>query len=143
MRVKDLVTMFAKHNLTTRDMAALSGAHTVGFAHCTRFTHRLYRLGGGGGFGVRAAARAGVSAPGIAASMDLITPTAFENACYANLVNGLGLLTSDRALYADGASRPAVKDFPKNQTRFFKAAMVKMGKVGVKTGSGEIRKEKQ
>jgi peroxidase len=43
-----------------------------------------------------------------------------------------------------GASRPAVKDFAKNQTRFFeafKAAMVKMGRVGVKNGRhGEIRK---
>jgi hypothetical protein len=61
MRVKDLVTMFAKHNLTTRGMVTLSGAHTVGFAHCTRFTDRLYRLSGGGGSGVRAAAHGGVS----------------------------------------------------------------------------------
>jgi peroxidase len=38
MRVEDLAATFARHNLSARDMAA----HTVGFAHCARFTDRLY-----------------------------------------------------------------------------------------------------
>jgi peroxidase len=42
MHVKELSTMFQRHNLSLVDLVALSGAHTVGFAHCTRFTGRLY-----------------------------------------------------------------------------------------------------
>jgi len=158
MRVKDLAAMFAKHNLTTLDMVALSGAHTVGFAHCTRFTDRLYRHGGGGnGASVDpsynpAYARQlmGACPPDvgadIAVDMDPITPTAFDNAYYANLAGGLGLFASDQALYSDGASRPAVRGFAGNQTRFFEAfkdAMVKLGSVGVKTTGrhGEIRRD--
>ncbi|RCV12401.1 hypothetical protein SETIT_2G266900v2 [Setaria italica] len=161
MRVDDLAALFAKHNLTTLDMVALSGAHTVGFAHCTRFTGRLYRhgvAGGGGGGGASvdpsydpAYARQLMEAcppdvgATIAVDMDPVTPTAFDNAYYGNLAGGMGLFTSDQALYSDGASRPAVGDFAKNQTRFFEAfkdAMVKLGRVGVKTGRhGEIRRD--
>nr|ACG42971.1 peroxidase 73 precursor [Zea mays] len=158
MRVKDLAALFAKHNLTTLDMVALSGAHTVGFAHCTRFADRLYHHGVGDSDGASVdpsynpayarqlmdACPPGVGAD-IAVNMDPITPTAFDNAYYANLAGGLGLFISDQALYSDGASQPAVRDFAKNQTRFFEAfkdAMVKLGSVGVKTGRhGEIRSD--
>ncbi|CAN6167578.1 unnamed protein product [Urochloa humidicola] len=157
MRVDDLAALFAEHNLTTLDMVALSGAHTVGFAHCTRFTGRLYRHGGGGG-GLPvdssydpAYARQLMEAcpPGvgetIAVDMDPATPTAFDNAYYVNLARGMGLFASDQALYGDGATRPAVRDFAENQTRFFEAfthAMVKLGRVGVKAGRrGEIRRD--
>ena len=158
MRVKDLAAM---HNLNTLDMVALSSAHTVGFAHCTRFTDRLYHHGVGVGDGGNGAsvdpsynpayARQLMDAcppdvgADIAVDMDPITPTAFDNAYYANLAGGLGLFTSDQTLYSDGASRPAVRGFAKNQTRFFEAfkdAMEKLGSVGVKTGRhGEIRRD--
>ena len=160
MRVADLAALFARHNLTTLDMVALSGAHTVGFAHCTRFTGRLYRHGAvGDGDGAHAVdpsydpayARQLMAAcppdvgETIAVDMDPVTPTAFDNAYYGNLARGMGLFTSDQALYSDGASRPAVRDFAGNQTRFFEAfkdAMVKLGRVGVKTGRhGEIRRD--
>ncbi|XP_066399732.1 peroxidase 55-like [Miscanthus floridulus] len=155
MRVKDLAAMFAKHNLSTLDMVALSGAHTVGFAHCTRFTDRLYHHGGNGAsvdpsYNPAYARQLIDACPpdvgaDIAVDMDPITPTAFDNAYYANLAGGLGLFTSDQALYSDGASRPVVRGFAKNQTRFFEAfkdAMVKLGSVGVKAGRhGEIRRD--
>ncbi|XP_052167667.1 peroxidase 73-like [Oryza glaberrima] len=153
MRVKDLAAIFAKNNLTVLDMVALSGAHTVGFAHCTRFAGRLYGRVGGGvdpsydpayARQLMAACPRDV-APTIAVNMDPITPAAFDNAYYANLAGGLGLFTSDQELYADAASRPAVTGFAKNQTLFFEAfkeAMVKLGRVGVKSGKhGEIRRD--
>ncbi|CAN6182890.1 unnamed protein product [Urochloa humidicola] len=159
MRVDDLAALFTEHNLTTLDMVALSGAHTVGFAHCTRFTGRLYGHAGGGA----AAGDGGTPAydpayarqlmeacppdvgATIAVDMDPVTPTAFDNAYYGNLAGGMGLFASDQALYGDGATRPAVRDFAENQTRFFEAfthAMVKLGRVGVKVGRrGEIRRD--
>ncbi|KAL5200955.1 hypothetical protein ABZP36_035309 [Zizania latifolia] len=151
MHVKDLAAMFAKNNLTLLDMVALSGAHTVGFAHCTRFTGRLYGRSGVDPSYNPAYAQQLMAAcprdvgPTIAVNMDPITPVSFDNAYYTNLAGGLGLFTSDQALYADGASRPAVAGFAKNQTRFFEAfkdAMVKLGRVGVKAGRhGEIRRD--
>jgi len=158
MRVADLAALFSRHNLTTLDMVALSGAHTVGFAHCTRFTGRLYRHGavGAGAHAVDpsydpAYARQLMAAcppdvgETIAVDMDPVAPTAFDNAYYGYLARGMGLFTSDQALHTDGASRPAVRDFAGNQTRFFEAfkdAMVKLGRVGVKTGRhGEIRRD--
>ncbi|KAL5206265.1 hypothetical protein ABZP36_034474 [Zizania latifolia] len=151
MQVKELVAMFGKNDLTLLDMVALSGAHTVGFAHCTRFTGRLYRRGGVDPSYNPAYAQQLMAAcprdvgPTIAVDMDPTTPSSFDNTYYANLAGGLGLFTSDQALYADGASRPAVAGFAKNQTRFFEAfmdAMVKLGRVGVKAGRhGEIRRD--
>ncbi|KAL0381828.1 UNVERIFIED_CONTAM: Peroxidase 16 [Sesamum angustifolium] len=38
----NLTPSFAKNNLSQIDMIALSGAHTLGFSHCTRFANRLY-----------------------------------------------------------------------------------------------------
>ncbi|GJN38487.1 hypothetical protein PR202_gb27533 [Eleusine coracana subsp. coracana] len=151
MRAKDLAAMFAAHNLTTRDTVALSGAHTVGFAHCTRFAGRLYGPAAAGpaydaayARQLREACPRDVS-PDIAVNMDPITSTVFDNVYYANLAAGLGLFSSDQALHVDGASRPVVKEFARNQTRFFEAfkkAMVKLGRVGVKTGrNGEVRKD--
>uniref|UniRef100_J3MZ07 Peroxidase n=2 Tax=Oryza brachyantha TaxID=4533 RepID=J3MZ07_ORYBR len=151
MRVRELAAMFAKSNLTVLDMVALSGAHTVGFAHCTRFAGRLYGRGGVDASYDPAYARQLMAAcphdvaATIAVNMDPITPTAFDNTYYANLAGGLGLFTSDQELYADAASRPAVTSFAKNQTLFFEAfkeAMVKLGRVGVKAGKhGEIRRD--
>ena len=120
MRVADLAALFSRHNLTTLDMVALSGAQTVGFAHCTRFTGRLYRHGAvGDGDGAHAVdpsydpayARQLMTAcppdvgETIAVDMDPVTPTAFDNAYYGNLARGMGLFTSDQALYSDGARR--------------------------------------
>uniref|UniRef100_A0A0E0JIZ7 Plant heme peroxidase family profile domain-containing protein n=1 Tax=Oryza punctata TaxID=4537 RepID=A0A0E0JIZ7_ORYPU len=95
MRVKDLAAMFANNNLTALNMVALSGVHTDGFAHCTRFADRLYGCGCGCDGGVdpsydpayvwqlMAACLRDV-APTITINMDLITPATFDNAYYAN-----------------------------------------------------------
>uniref|UniRef100_A0ACD5Y3E7 Uncharacterized protein n=1 Tax=Avena sativa TaxID=4498 RepID=A0ACD5Y3E7_AVESA len=153
MRPDALAAMFADNNLTVPDMVALSGAHTVGFSHCARFAGRLYRSGAGADPSYYRAsyARQLMAAcprdvgPTIAVDMDPVTPTVFDNAYYANLARGLGLFASDQALHDGAASRPAVEGFARNQTLFFEAfkeAMVKLGRVGVKSGRrGEIRRD--
>ncbi|OMO99463.1 Plant peroxidase [Corchorus olitorius] len=143
-----LNTMFARNNLSQFDMIALSGAHTVGFSHCDRFSDRLYSspvdptLDPNYAQQLMEACPRDVD-PSIAINMDPETPQTFDNVYYQNLVNGKGLFTSDQVLFTDSASQPTVNDFassPGNFNGAFITAMRKLGRVGVKTGNeGEIR----
>ncbi|KAG6476197.1 peroxidase 51-like [Zingiber officinale] len=149
-----LVSLFRLNNLTASDMIALSGAHTVGFSHCDRFSSRLYA------FNSTTAVDPSLNAtyakalmracprnvdPTIAVNMDLYTPVTFDNVYYRNLLNGEGLFTSDEVLFTDIRSRPTVEQFAADQAAFFGAfssAMLRLGRLGVKTGSqGEIRRD--
>ncbi|KAE9448972.1 hypothetical protein C3L33_19119, partial [Rhododendron williamsianum] len=149
-----LNALFAKNNLTQLDMIALSGAHTLGFSHCSRFANRLYN------FSTSSQVDPSLNTtysqqlmqgcpqnvdPRIAVDFDPVTPQTFDNVYYKNLVAGMGLLTSDEVLFTNPASQPTVNDFANNPNDFnaaFVTAMRKLGRCGVKTGSqGEIRKD--
>jgi len=150
--LKQLNTMFAKHNLNQNDMIALSGAHTLGFSHCNRFANRLYSFSSSSAVDpsldpdyakqLMSACPQDVD-PSIAIDMDPQTPRTFDNVYYQNLVAGKGLFTSDEVLFSDSASQPTVVDFANTPGQFsgaFITAMRKLGRVDVKTGSeGEIR----
>ncbi|KAK7818586.1 peroxidase 55 isoform X1 [Quercus suber] len=150
--LNQLKTIFAKNNLSQNDMIALSGAHTVGFSHCSRFSNRLYSFSSSSPVDpslnptyaqqLEAGCPQNVD-PSIAVDLDPVTPRAFDNVYYQNLVAGKGLLTSDQVLYTDPTSQPTIVDFANNPGDFngaFTAAMRKLGRVGVKTGKdGQIR----
>lgn len=136
------------------DVVALSGAHTVGFAHCTRFADRLYNFSSTLPVDpslnpVYAEQLEQVCPPHVdptmAVNMDPVTPVTFDSYYYKNLVDGLGLFRSDEVLYTDNRTKSAVDDFAGNQSSFFAAfahAMVKLGRVGVKAGKlGQIRRD--
>ncbi|KAL0555900.1 hypothetical protein IC582_004402 [Cucumis melo] len=152
--LSQLNTMFAKNNLTQTDMIALSGAHTVGFSHCSRFANRLYNFSATSKVDpsldpdyakqLMDACPQNVD-PRIAVNMDPVTPRKMDNVYYQNLVNHKGLFTSDQVLFMDPLSQATVSGFANNGSGFNKAfaeAMVRLGRVGVKTGAvGEIRKD--
>ncbi|XP_031474854.1 peroxidase 73-like [Nymphaea colorata] len=144
--------IFRKNNLTEADMVALSGAHTLGFSHCSKFSSRLYNFSSSRTMDPTlnpAYAQQLMSQcpqtvdPTIAVQLDPVTSLTFDNVYYKNLVDGKGLLTSDQTLFSSRRSRQMVRDFAANQTKFFVAfasAMVKLGRLQAKTGSqGEIR----
>ena len=83
--------------------------------------------------------------PRVAVDMDPISPRKMDNVYYQNLKNHKGLFTSDQVLYTDPLSQATVSDFANDRNGFnkaFAAAMVRLGRVGVKTGVvGEIRKD--
>ncbi|XP_021822999.1 peroxidase 55 [Prunus avium] len=147
-----LNTMFAKHNLSQTDVVALSGAHTIGFSHCGRFSDRLYNFSSNSpvdpsldpGYAKQLMGACPINADPVI-NLDPETPDTFDNAYYRNLVAGKGLLSSDQVLFSDSASQPTVIDFANNPGNFngaFITAMRKLGRVGVKTGDqGEIRKD--
>ncbi|KAK0588803.1 hypothetical protein LWI29_005729 [Acer saccharum] len=143
---------FGKNGLSQIDMIALSGAHTLGFSHCNRFANRIYNFTSSSlvdpsldpeyAKQLMEACPRNVD-PRIAIDMDPVTPRAFDNVYYQNLVAGKGLFTSDEVLFSDPASQPTVNDFARNSGDFngaFATAMRKLGRVGVKTGKqGQIR----
>ncbi|KAG2608217.1 peroxidase 16-like isoform X1 [Panicum virgatum] len=147
--------LFAANGLTQTDMIALSGGHTIGVTHCDKFVRRLYPFKGGAGAGggppmnlyflrqMRQTCPLNYS-PSAFAMLDAVSPRKFDNGYYQTLQQMKGLLASDQVLFADRRSRATVNYFAANQTAFFNAfvaAMAKLGRVGVKTGSdGEIRR---
>ncbi|KAK9097850.1 hypothetical protein Syun_024895 [Stephania yunnanensis] len=149
-----LNSMFASHGLTQTDMIALSGAHTIGFSHCNKFSKRIYKfsktrqidptLDPTYATQLRQMCPINVD-PTIAINMDPTTPRTFDNVYYKNLQKGMGLFSSDQILFTDSRSKDIVNIFAANNTAFqqaFVTAITKLGRVGVKTGKqGEIRRD--
>lgn len=146
--------IFSKKGLRQADMIALSGAHTLGFSHCNQFANRIYN------FSSRRAVDPSLNSsyatqlqqmcpknvdPSVAIDMDPTTPRQFDNTYYQNLQSGKGLFSSDQFLFTDLRSQSTVNTFARNSSAFntaFVNAMIKMGRVGVKTGTqGEIRRD--
>ncbi|KAK4755370.1 hypothetical protein SAY87_009127 [Trapa incisa] len=152
--LNQLNALFAAHGLNQADMIALSGAHTVGFSHCSKFSNRIYNfsrtssvdptLNRNYASQLQAMCPTNVD-PRIAVNMDPNTPRTFDNVYFKNLQSGQGLFTSDQVLFTDGRSRPTVNAWASDSAAFnraFVAAMTKLGRVGVKTGSnGNIRRD--
>ncbi|KAK7329250.1 hypothetical protein VNO77_23402 [Canavalia gladiata] len=149
--LNQLNSMFSSNGLSQTDMIALSGAHTIGFSHCSRFSKRIYNfprtlidptLNLQYAFDLRKACPLRVD-PRIAINMDPVTPQRFDNQYFKNLQQGKGLFTSDQVLAIDPRSRDTVNLFASNEEAFnnaFVKAITKMGRIGVKTGhQGEIR----
>ena len=145
--LQELKDMFAAKGLGTEDMVTLSGAHTVGRSRCSSFSDRLPpnasdmnatlvasltdQCGGGGDQTV---------------PQDFVTPNGLDSQYYRNVLNHEVLFGSDAALLASNQTAGMVRDnafTPGLWEAKFKAAMVKMGRAGIKTSTngGEIRKK--
>ncbi|KAK9283458.1 hypothetical protein L1049_011702 [Liquidambar formosana] len=146
--LNNLISRFQALGLSTRDMVALAGSHTIGQARCTNFRAHIYndtnidssfaqtRQGN--------CPRTVGSGDNNLAPLDLQTPTAFENNYYKNLVNRRGLLHSDQELFNGGSTDSLVRTYSNSESTFnsdFVTGMIKMGDISPLTGSnGEIRK---
>ncbi|KAL6562091.1 Peroxidase 19 [Orobanche gracilis] len=154
--VDELVKLFKSKGLTLEDLVILSGAHTIGFAHCTHFVSRLYDYKGtrqpDPSIDPRFLKALKMSCPhsggntDIVAPFDIATPFLFDNAYYGNLGVKMGLLASDQALFEDPRTNVLVQTMAKDKHKFLRAvavAMDKMGSIGVKRGRrhGEKRKD--
>ncbi|KAI9198788.1 hypothetical protein LWI28_022145 [Acer negundo] len=154
--IDQLIKIFKSKGLTIEDLVVLSGAHTIGFAHCEQFVARLYDFHGtkqpDPSIDTRLLKALKMSCPhyggnaDIVAPFDVTTPFLFDHAYYANLQGKLGLLASDQALVLDPRTKSLVQELGKDKQKFFQAfavAMDKMGSIGVKRGKkhGERRKD--
>ncbi|KAL6960658.1 Peroxidase 31 [Sarracenia purpurea var. burkii] len=153
MSVAQLIQIFASKGFNTQEMVALTGAHTIGFSHCKEFSSNIYNYSKNSqsdpsynpryADGLRKACADFQKNPTLSVFNDIMTPNKFDNMYFQNLPKGLGILSSDRALYSDPRTRAYVETYASNQNAFFEAfgrAMEKLSLVAVKTGwAGEIR----
>ncbi|PUZ40962.1 hypothetical protein GQ55_9G464800 [Panicum hallii var. hallii] len=147
--VTELVDAFAAKGLDAEDMVVLSGAHTVGRAHCSSFVPDRLAAPSDIDAGFASVLRRRCPAdpaPGNdpTVNQDLATPNAFDNQYYKDVLAHKVLFTSDAALLTAPETAKMVRDnayIPGWWEDKFKAAFVKMSRVEVKTGKqGEIRK---
>ncbi|CAL4963853.1 unnamed protein product [Urochloa decumbens] len=154
---KNLTDLFAAKNLSVEDMVVLSGAHTVGRSFCNSFVNRVWDQSAtppkaivDAGLSASYAALLRALCPSntsqttpITTAMDPGTPNVLDNNYYKLLPRGMGLFFSDNQLRVDSAMAALVSSFAANEALWkqkFAAAMVKMGRIQVQTGTcGEVR----
>ncbi|KAK2985336.1 hypothetical protein RJ640_029480 [Escallonia rubra] len=153
MTLDKIISMFAAKGLNVQEMVALSGAHTIGFSHCSEFSNRIYNFSKTSQYdpsmnpkyaeGLRKLCANYTKDTGVSAFNDVMTPGKFDNMYFLNLQRGLGLLASDQAMASDPRTKPFVDLYAENQTAFFDAfahAMQKVSIYMIKTGKkGEVR----
>ncbi|URE49061.1 Cationic peroxidase [Musa troglodytarum] len=145
--LRTLISSFSGKGLSASDLAALSGAHTIGQARCFLFRARIYNdTNIDPSFASSLRSNCSTSGGDNELSpLDSTTPTVFDNDYYANLVRERGLLHSDQQLFMNGGGSVEfqVSSYATNSAKFFSdfaSAMVKMGRISPLTGSsGEIR----
>ncbi|KAG1346814.1 Peroxidase 19 [Cocos nucifera] len=151
----ELLRLFASKRLAREDLVALSGAHTIGYAHCDQFVSRLYNFKGTKQpdpfMDPRLLKALKMYCPpfggntDVVAPFDVQTPFSFDHMYYGNLEAKMGLLATDQALFLDPRTRPLVQELGRDKAKFFQAfsmGMEKMGSIRVKKGKkGEIRKD--
>lgn len=158
--VEQLTENFAERGLSMADMVTLSGAHSIGAARCLTFSKRLYSFNAthneDPSMDPKYAAylktkcpppsshEGGQNAQLLEAALDFATPNRLDNQYYIGLRNHRGLLSSDQVLLSSPSTSKIVLSYAKYGSKWasnFGKAMVKMGSIGILTGSqGEIRR---
>jgi len=149
--LNQMIAIFQSMGFTVQEMVALTaGGHTIGFAHCSEFSSRLFGKNPDPTLNPKFAEAlkrhcANYSTdPNIAVFLDIVTPGRFDNNFLKNLQKGLGILASDSALMKDPRTVAIVNQYALDNNLFFRdfsRAMEKLSVLGVKTGhKGEVRK---
>ncbi|KAG6768648.1 hypothetical protein POTOM_027575 [Populus tomentosa] len=151
----NLQRLFANQGLDLKDLVLLSGAHTIGVAHCSSFSNRLYNFTGVGdqdpaldseyAANLKARKCRSLNDNTTIVEMDPGSFRTFDLSYYSLLLKRRGLFQSDSALTTNSATLSFVNQLLQGprQNFFgeFANSMEKMGRVNVKTGTtGEIRK---
>ncbi|KAI8528208.1 hypothetical protein RHMOL_Rhmol12G0132700 [Rhododendron molle] len=156
--IQQITQLFVKKGLTQEEMVVLTGAHSIGVAHCSNFAYRVNKyndtfqidpkLDDADSAKIKSACQRQVSNEEIEKTtlpFDTHTPFKMDGGFYTNLLNGTGLIESDQAMALDPRTRPIVERLAEDEGKWlnqFGRAMSRLAAVDVKTGSeGEIRKQ--
>ncbi|WMV53609.1 hypothetical protein MTR67_046994 [Solanum verrucosum] len=156
VNASELIKNFASKGMSVDEMVTLSGAHSIGIAHCGVFASRLYPQNNQQNLPIDpeyadflksiCPPEALTNGTGAAnpASLDALTPNRLDNRYYLALKSQKGLMISDQALLENPTTAKLVNynaRFGSIWSRKFAAAMIHMGTLDVLTGrNGEIRK---
>ncbi|WOL09966.1 peroxidase 5-like [Canna indica] len=148
--LNQLTDLFVHKGLSRDDLVALSGAHTIGVAHCTAFSDRLYNFTGklgvqdptlDGAYAAELKGECPIGNKTNQVNMDPRSPLSFDTSYYQSLLANRGLFSSDQTLLTTSATKYLVAKFagkPKFFKKKFAHSMLKMGKIGVIT-EGTVR----
>ncbi|KAF7094657.1 hypothetical protein CFC21_096951 [Triticum aestivum] len=152
-----LAKIFASKGLDLKDLVVLSGAHTLGTVHCPSFADRLYNNTGENALvdpsldseyadKLRIKCKS-VDDRTMMSEMDPGSFKTFDTSYYRHVAKRRGLFRSYAALLFGATTKDYVQciatgKFHGEFFRDFSESMIKMGDVGVLTGTkGEIRKK--
>jgi peroxidase len=110
--VQQLTAQFGNKGLSQDEMVTLSGAHTIGKAHCVNFMDRIYDFPGSldgvdptldPNFAAQLQSQCprGNPNPNTVVDLDSVTPFVMDNRYYSNGFAGRVLFSSDMALFND------------------------------------------
>ncbi|KAJ1688798.1 hypothetical protein LUZ63_012953 [Rhynchospora breviuscula] len=145
--LSNLISNFSAQGFSTKDLVALTGAHTIGLSRCVNFRGHIYNDSNiDTAFAVKRRAvcpRKSGSSDSNLAPLDPKTIMTFDNHFFKNLLRNKGLLHSDQELLTDRYTASLVKIYSRNTAAFFTdfaAAMIKMGNLRPLAGrKGKIR----
>ncbi|CAN0852494.1 Peroxidase 57 [Linum grandiflorum] len=151
--ISDALTALVPLNLGLDDLTTLLGAHSIGFCHCAFFTGRLYNFRGSGrpdpNMDQALVATLRAKCPRPADPKVFMNPTSespfrLDSSFYGKVMNQESVLHLDQQLAFTDITRKTASLYasrPKVFRKRFAKAMVKLGSIGVLTGSaGEIRR---
>ncbi|KAL2231452.1 UNVERIFIED_CONTAM: Peroxidase 43 [Sesamum indicum] len=152
--VMSLKAKFFKKGLNEKDLVVLSAAHTIGTAACFFMGQRLYSFtpAGGSDPSINPVLLPELKSTcpekgdvGVRLPIDRGSAETFDIQILQNIRSGFAVLQSDASLYQDQATRSVVDSyfvpFGPSFEADFASAMVRMGRIGVHTGSqGTIRR---
>ncbi|KAJ0873387.1 putative peroxidase [Helianthus annuus] len=146
--ISQLQQSFSQRGLSMEDLVALSGGHTLGFAHCSSFQNRIHNFATtqdvdpsmhkSFAASLRSVCPMHNKVTSAGANLDS-TPTTFDNRYYKLLLEGKSIFTSDQALLTNPTTNTLVKKFANSREEFEKAFVESMIKMSSITGGQEVR----
>ncbi|CAO2820344.1 unnamed protein product [Amaranthus hypochondriacus] len=148
----NMIKIFSSKGLTVADLVILSGAHTIGLAHCSTFSDRFQINSKGNitfvdssldeNYASKLAKKCAASTSAMV-NIDPKTAFSFDNQYYSNLKAKQGLFQTDSVLFDDQRTRDLVEQFASDLNSFYEGwsdSFLKLSSIGIKTGGeGEVR----
>ncbi|KAM4130697.1 hypothetical protein ACJW30_01G121100 [Castanea mollissima] len=147
--ISQLQQSFSQIGLSLEYLVALSGVHTLGFAHCSSFQNRIRNFNASLDIdpslqpsfaaSLRSVCPVHNKAKNAGTTLDSTTTT-FDNVFYKLLLRGKSIFSSDQAPLTTPETKALVSKFASSQQEFDKAfvkSMIKMS--SITTGGQEIR----
>ncbi|KVI04674.1 heme peroxidase, partial [Cynara cardunculus var. scolymus] len=149
--ISQLQQSFSQRGLSMKDLVALSGGHTLGFAHCSSFQNRIHNfaskqsvdptLKSSFAASLKRVCPAQNTVKNAGANLDS-TPTTFDNRYYKLLLQGKSIFSSDQSLVTMASTKAMVSKFASSRHEFEKAFVKSMIKMSSISGGGqEVRIE--